>query len=155
MLRLAALLLILAQGAAQACTDLDGLVETWGPADLLTATERSLVLEVAGLTQAAVDEGPDFWSSVLVAQCDLNDDTVLEKVVFVETLYTCSVGIYICLIVVIGEPAGDPRVILDASGHRVRIAATAHQGWRDLIIETAMRSPNVARFDGTVYDFTF
>ena len=155
MLRLAALLLVLGHGAAQACTDLDGLVETWGPAALLTETEQSLVLEAAELTPADLAEVPGFWSAVLVAQCDLNGDPVLETVVFFETGYTCSLGIYVCQIFVIGTLSGDPRIILDASGHRVRIAVTAHQGWHDLIIETAMRSPIVARFDGTVYDFTF
>jgi hypothetical protein len=155
MLRLAALLLILGPGAALACTAPDGLVETWGPADHLTETERSLVLEVAELTTTDLAEVPDFWSAVRVAECDLNGDPALETVVFFETRYTCSLGIYVCAIFVIGEPAGSPQVILDASGHRVRIAGTSNEGWHDLIIETAMRQPTVARFDGTIYAFTF
>jgi len=84
MLRLAAFLLILAHGAAQACTDSDGLVESWGPVDLLTPTERSLVLEAAGLTPTDLAELPGFWSGVRVAECDLNGDAVAEKVVFVR-----------------------------------------------------------------------
>jgi len=155
MLRLAALLLVLTHGAAQACTDADGMVEAWGPADRLTEAEQNLVLETAGLTRADLEEVPGFWSGVRVAQCDLNGDPAPEKVVFVETQYTCSMGIYVCLIVVIGEPAGRPRIVLDASGHGVRIAGTAHAGWRDLIVEITTRSPSLAKFNGTIYEFDY
>jgi len=64
-------------------------------------------------------------------------------------------GIYVCLIVAIGEPSGDPQVILDASGHRIRIAGTAHRGWRDLIVEITTRSPALAKFNGTIYEFDY
>ncbi len=155
MLRLAALLLVLGHGAALACTAPEGLDEAWGPAARLTGAERSLVLEVAELTSADLAEYPEFWSGVRVAECDLNGDPVFEKVVLVESQYTCSLGVYVCLILVIATPPDGPRVIFEVSANELRIADTRHGGWRDLIAEIFMRPPNVARFNGTLYDFNY
>jgi len=158
MIRLAALLLILVilgPGVARACTAPDGLIEDWGPADRLTESERDLFLKFIEFLPEDIAQYPDFWPGVRVAKCDLNGEAPLETVIFAETRLTCSLGIVVCAFIVIAASPDGPRVVLDAAAHKLRIADTVQNGWRDLILETIMAPPRVAQFTGTEYDVSF
>ncbi|MFQ5567865.1 MAG: hypothetical protein ACE5EU_16055 [Paracoccaceae bacterium] len=157
MRRLAVLLILvaglLAGTAARACSEPDGAITGWGPADPLTQTQRKLVFEALYLDGLDAAEAAAFWPGVRIASCDLDADRVPETVVFAETQMTCSLGIVVCAILVVGAPEGSPRVLLEASGHELLIADTRSAGWLDLIVRVNTRSLSVARFDGERYEF--